>query len=584
MKKPFFHLLALAFLFGCAPGPNVDILAPVEGRPGDVIDIRDPVSMTLGTGGTVSFGPVQDPVIRKWTESDIYVEVPGGISGTVMVGITRDLRVSPPQAFLVLEEDTFPRVMAFGDSVTYWGCGWIESAMEEDPYLSQFHPLHINQGKRGEKVTGTETPGRWQDALTYCDCDVAVLMHGINDLTDPLFPEEGIPLEEIQQGMISMIDAAAATGRTLILCTLPPRVAPCGDEASPTTEEYNAWLRSYAGQHGLALVDVYEAFVSTPGWDYLLFGNRCLHPGAEGHMKIAELVNEKVVEILLPTCTDSDGDGYGDPAAPPCPYPERDCDDTDPDIHPGVVEAPHGEPICSDGLDNDCDGLADTEDDGCQECLFPEECDDGNVCTDDDCVDHACTHTYNTEPCDDGDPCTMEDVCSNGACGGVPLDGDGDLFISDACGGSDCDDSNPEVHPGVIEGPFGDPVCLDDLDNDCDGDVDGADSGCYECAVPEDCDDGLWCNGSEVCTDHLCQAGTPPDCSDGISCTEDTCNETDDVCENTPDHGLCDDANPCTNDACDALTDCRNDCNASGPEDPCCLDPACSGAPACEAA
>lgn len=47
--------------------------------------------------------------------------------------------------------------------------------------------------------------------------------------------------------------------------------------------------------------------------------------------------------------------------------PGDDCDDSDPNINPGVVEGPPGDPICRDGVDNDCDGLIDTEDSECNE-------------------------------------------------------------------------------------------------------------------------------------------------------------------------------------------------------------------------
>jgi hypothetical protein len=64
-------------------------------------------------------------------------------------------------------------------------------------------------------------------------------------------------------------------------------------------------------------------------------------------------------------CTDNDGDGYGSPASASCRYPGFDCDDNNQDIHPGATEGPNGDPTCSDTVDNDCDGITDTPDEGC---------------------------------------------------------------------------------------------------------------------------------------------------------------------------------------------------------------------------
>jgi hypothetical protein len=55
------------------------------------------------------------------------------------------------------------------------------------------------------------------------------------------------------------------------------------------------------------------------------------------------------------TDRDADGDGYYDQA---CPGGD-DCDDGAILINPGAVEGPDGDPTCSDGVDNDCDGLTD---------------------------------------------------------------------------------------------------------------------------------------------------------------------------------------------------------------------------------
>lgn len=97
-----------------------------------------------------------------------------------------------------------------------------------------------------------------------------------------------------------------------------------------------------------------------------------------------------------------------------------------------------------------------------------------------------------------------------------------------------------------------------------------------ECALDEDCDDDLFCNGLEHCVLGRCSAGTPVECDDGVDCTEDRCAEDDKACEHRPDDGRC--LAPglaCLSGVCDAAIGCvvarddaecddGNDCTLDG--------------------
>ncbi|HEX7601475.1 MAG TPA: hypothetical protein VF316_07720, partial [Polyangiaceae bacterium] len=59
-----------------------------------------------------------------------------------------------------------------------------------------------------------------------------------------------------------------------------------------------------------------------------------------------------------------------------------------------ATEGPAGDPTCSNGIDDDCDGLVDAQDPNCQAagCVSAADCDDGNPCTLDACANGFCTH------------------------------------------------------------------------------------------------------------------------------------------------------------------------------------------------
>ncbi|MEW6602995.1 MAG: putative metal-binding motif-containing protein, partial [Nitrospirota bacterium] len=138
---------------------------------------------------------------------------------------------------------------------------------------------------------------------------------------------------------------------------------------------------------------------------------------------------------------DGDGDGYlacGTPA---------DCNDNDPYINPGMQE------WCSDGKDNNCNSQVDEP-----PCICPDADNDGftaSYCGGTDCVDTDNTvYPGAPELCTDGkdNDCNGLQDCSDPNAVNCPpiTDADGDGYdIAGICGTPDCDDSDPNVYPGA---------------------------------------------------------------------------------------------------------------------------------------
>ena len=236
---------------------------------------------------------------------------------------------------------------------------------------------------------------------------------------------------------------------------------------------------------------------------------------------------------------------------------EADCDDTNGMINPGVLED------CTDGIDNDCDGIIDTDADvdldGVTTCTG--DCDDNNPLV---YSGKTLDGDYAREECNG-----IDDDCDGLIDENFDVDGDGfyDPYLCENIYPVlDCDDNNALVYPTAME------YCLDGIDNNCnctdDTNNDGVFCGPGDDGVDEnaDIDDDGWDICSGDCNDE----------NESVNPSEpERCNRVDDNCNGLVDEnydqdgdgyttcaGDCDDdnetVNSLANEICDGLD---NDCS-----------------------
>ncbi|MFW5920379.1 MAG: hypothetical protein ACOCUS_00965 [Polyangiales bacterium] len=158
------------------------------------------------------------------------------------------------------------------------------------------------------------------------------------------------------------------------------------------------------------------------------------------------------------------------------------------------------------------------------ECPQPGDDPDHVACQGGRCVDPRCSPDT-PEFCDEPG-CETDSDCGGGACV-VAQCIDGECFEMPGAGGTETD-------------------CTDGVDNDCDGDIDCADDDCLGAA----CDDGNACTEDDVCTEEGSCGGSMVDCDDGNPCTDDSCDPVE-GCVSTPNSAGCDDGLFCNGmDSC----------------------------------
>jgi hypothetical protein len=299
---------------------------------------------------------------------------------------------------------------------------------------------------------------------------------------------------------------------------------------------------------------------------------------------------------------DSDGDGDG---VPDC----IDCNAANPVVNDSALE------MCTDGVDNDCNGLTDCDDGACasypacqcdtsetsctdgldNDCDGAVDCDDTADCSGDPACPTCDSYTTKTT-CNADANCTWEGSPKKGSCVDAVVctpepeicdDGiDNDCDESSDCADPDCTDApNCICTPNELPSEL---TCGDGLDNDCDGSMDCDDPDCDgidpcigpvcgdytnqdECNAAPGCEwQGKGKNAKcvDACTgtedpEVSCDDGVDNDCDGNTDCSDPDCEGTA-ACDCVPE--ICDDG---IDNDCDGKTDCtdKGDCRN---------DPACS--------
>jgi len=291
-----------------------------------------------------------------------------------------------------------------------------------------------------------------------------------------------------------------------------------------------------------------------------------------------------------------DDDGNGD----------VDCDDVACTDDP--ICSPKTEGNCGDEVDNDSDGLVDCDDPDCRNSILCET-DGGEACDPEDPVCGAPSEVCDDGEDNDGDgdaDCADSDCAEAMACG-PPDEQCDDGEDNDGDGAIDCADNDCAGDPACDEEREG--ICDNGEDDDEDGEVDCEDEDCTQdpaCAPEcgngavedgEECDDGNTEDGDgcssecrrevEDCVNEQDDDGDGDvDCEDTDCADEPHCHES--VCDNGEDEDGdgdvdCDDADCADDPACaeevEGICDNREDDDLDGDSD--CEDPDCAADPAC---
>jgi len=209
-----------------------------------------------------------------------------------------------------------------------------------------------------------------------------------------------------------------------------------------------------------------------------------------------------------------------------------------------------------------CDGAG-----NCVGCIDDTTCDDGTYCNGaEQCIGGICVAGTPIVCASDGLSCTTE-LCDESTTSCKTLYDDAGCQDAVFCNGQETCDPAKAPSGSTTGCAPGTPVVCDDAVGCTADQCDESAKGCSHQPNDVVCDDGLFCT-LDVCDPTASGSGCKhppricPD-ADGIACTEESCSESTDTCDSTPNNAACASGQLCVAGVGCATVSCTQDADCS---------------------
>lgn len=149
-----------------------------------------------------------------------------------------------------------------------------------------------NAGVAGD--TSTQMLARFDTAVTPYSPNIVTILAGINDIA------QGVVLTTFQANIIAMVAKCLAINARPVLATITPNSSGAPTNTKEQVQRFNSWLKRYAAQQKIDILDFYSVLVDPANGSYLSAYNADgVHPNAAGMMAMA-VHADAVLSPLLP--------------------------------------------------------------------------------------------------------------------------------------------------------------------------------------------------------------------------------------------------------------------------------------------